>query len=180
MNDTFSILFFLKGDSLDKNGKVAIYLRITVNGKRCELSIKRKIDPNKWNSIAGRLNGKDIEAQELNRYINAISAKLYKIHEKFTIEGKPFTSKMMINVYLNEDDNRKTLIGIFNEHNDQIEKLVGESYSRGCYLRYVRTSRYLKSYIQKEYRMEDIFVQEVDLKFINGFEYFLKVKKLLP
>ncbi len=178
MSDTFSKLFFLKGDSLDKNGKVAIYLRITVNGKRCELSIKRKIDPTKWNSMAGRIKGKDIYAQELNRYINAISTKLYKIHEKFTVEGKPFTSKTILNNYLNADDNRKTLIGIFNEHNRQIEKLVGNSYSRGCYLRYVRTSKHLESYIRKEYRMDDIFVQEVDLKFINGFEYFLKVKNI--
>ena len=75
MNDRFSILFFPKGDTLNKDGKTSIYLRITVNGKRCEISIKRKIDPTKWNSISGKLNGNNEEAYQLNKYINSISGK---------------------------------------------------------------------------------------------------------
>lgn len=178
MNDRFSILFFPKGDTLNKDGKTSIYLRITVNGKRCEISIKRKIDPTKWNSISGKLNGNNEEAYQLNKYINSISSKLYKIQEKFILEDKPFTALMIKNRFLNKDDTRKTLLQIFDEHNNQIEKLVGNSYSSGCYKRYVRTSKHLKNYIQKEYSMDDIFVQEVDLKFLNGFEYYLKVKDI--
>lgn len=178
MDNRFSILFFPKKDSLNKNGKTSIYLRITVNGKRCEISINRKIDSSKWNSISGRLNGNSEEAYQLNKYINSISAKLYSIQEKFIIENLPFTALMIKNKYLNKDDARKTLIQIFNEHNNQIEKLVGKSYSSGCYNRYLRTSKHLQSYIKKEYSMNDIFVQEVDLKFINGFEYYLKIKAI--
>lgn len=178
MDNRFSILFFPKGDSLNKEGKASIYLRITVNGKRCEISIKRKIDPAKWNSISGRLNGSNEEAYQLNQYINSISSKLYKIQEKFIIEDTPFTALMIKNKYLNKDDVRKTLLQIFEEHNNQIEKLVGKNYSKGCYLRYVRTNKHLKSYINEDYKLDDIFVQEVDLKFINGFEYFLKVKNI--
>ena len=178
MDNRFSILFFPKGDSLNKDGKTSIYLRITVNGKRCEISIKRKIDPTKWNSISGKLNGNSEEAYQLNKYMNSISAKLYKIQEKFVIEDKPFTALMIKNKFLNKEDTRKTILQIFSEHNNQIKKLVSKSYSSGCYNRYVRTSKHLHSYIQKEYNMNDIFVQEVDLKFINGFEYYLKNKDI--
>jgi len=34
MNDRFSLLFFPKGNSISKDGKVSIYLRITVNVDR--------------------------------------------------------------------------------------------------------------------------------------------------
>jgi site-specific recombinase XerD len=176
MNDRFSLLFFPKGNSLSKDGKVSIYLRITVNGKRSELSIKRKIDPNKWNSIAGRMSGNSEEAYAINRFINAISAKIYKIQEKFIIEDTPFNAMILKNTFLNKDCGKKTLLKIFNEHNDQIEKLVGKNYSSGCFQRYVRTSKHLKDYIKKEYQLDDIFVQDVDLKFINSFEYFLKIE----
>ncbi|CAH8288745.1 site-specific recombinase XerD [Mariniflexile fucanivorans] len=176
MNDRFSLLFFPKGNSISKDGKVSIYLRITVNGKRSELSIQRKIDPSKWNSIAGRMIGNNEEAYGINRYINAISAKIYKIQEKFLIEDKPFTSLMIKNTFLNKNSARKTLLKIFYEHNNQIEKLVGKNYSSGCFKRYERTCNHLKNYIQKEYHLNDIFVQDVDLKFINGFEYFLKTE----
>lgn len=176
MNNRFSILFYLKSGSLCKDGKTSIYLRITVDGKRCEISIKRKIDPAKWNSISGKLKGHGQEAFHINKYIDSIRTKLYKIQEKFILEDKPFTALMIKNKFLNKGDERKTLLQIFEQHNNQIEKLVGKSYSYGCYNRYVRTSNHLKNYIQNEYHTDDIFVQDVDLKFINGFEYFLKIK----
>ena len=110
--------------------------------------------------------------------MNSISSKLYKIQETFVIEDKPFTALMIKNKFLNKEDTRKTILQIFTEHNNQIETLVGKSYSSGCYKRYVRTSNHLQSYIQKEYSMNDIFIQDIDLKFINGFEYYLKIKDI--
>jgi len=40
----FSILFFIKKTKLLKNGEAPICLRITVNGKRAEVQIKRSIE----------------------------------------------------------------------------------------------------------------------------------------
>ena len=46
----FSILFFIKRTKLLKNGEAPICLRITVNGKRAEVQIKRSVEVNKWNN----------------------------------------------------------------------------------------------------------------------------------
>ena len=50
---TFSLIHYLRKAQLDKTGKAGIYLRITVNGQRTELSIKRKTTPEKWCSVKG-------------------------------------------------------------------------------------------------------------------------------
>ncbi|WP_420320008.1 phage integrase SAM-like domain and Arm DNA-binding domain-containing protein [Flagellimonas sp.] len=42
MRDSFSTLFYIQGSRLDKNGMSLIYLRVTVNGKRSEMSLQRK------------------------------------------------------------------------------------------------------------------------------------------
>lgn len=57
MKHSFSQLFYLKGKHSEKFVKVSIYLRITVNGKRSELSTSRKVDPEKWNARTGRMRG---------------------------------------------------------------------------------------------------------------------------
>ncbi|WP_144961516.1 Arm DNA-binding domain-containing protein [Gillisia sp. Hel_I_86] len=57
MQSTFSTLFYPRGNDIDKNGNAPIHLRITVNGKRSEFSIKRKTPFKKWNSNAGKLRG---------------------------------------------------------------------------------------------------------------------------
>ena len=44
---TFSVLFFVRKTSADTS-KFLIYARITVDGKRAEISLKRSIPVNKW------------------------------------------------------------------------------------------------------------------------------------
>ena len=46
----FTVLFFLKKSKLLKNGEAPICMRITLNGKRAEIQIKRGIDVAKWNA----------------------------------------------------------------------------------------------------------------------------------
>ena len=59
---TFSILFWLKL-SKAKNGEALIYARITVNGKRVEISLKRKIKIANWNSKMSRVKGTNHEVR---------------------------------------------------------------------------------------------------------------------
>lgn len=55
---TFAVNFFLKKSKLLKNGEAPICMRITVNGKRAEVQIKRSIELEKWNSIKDALSEK--------------------------------------------------------------------------------------------------------------------------
>ncbi|MGB5692628.1 MAG: Arm DNA-binding domain-containing protein, partial [Flavobacteriaceae bacterium] len=45
-----SLLFYLKKSKPDSEGRAMIYLRITVKGRRAELSTGRKTYPHKWNA----------------------------------------------------------------------------------------------------------------------------------
>ena len=47
-----------------------IYMRITVNGKRADMSAGRDCDPTKWNSKAGRASGTKEEIKALNNYLD--------------------------------------------------------------------------------------------------------------
>ena len=48
MKYDLSILFYLKKAQSDKKGLIPIYMRITVNSARTELSTNRKIELTKW------------------------------------------------------------------------------------------------------------------------------------
>lgn len=45
MANTFHHIFFLKKSKKYVDGPVSVYLRITVSGKRAEISINRKVEP---------------------------------------------------------------------------------------------------------------------------------------
>ncbi|WAC02698.1 site-specific integrase [Lacinutrix neustonica] len=177
MQTTFSVLFYPKGSNIDKKGMTPIYLRITVNGKRSEFSIKRKVLLTKWNSEAGKVRGTTADVRELNRYMDAIKVKVHKIQETLSKNKGLITSEIIKNIYLGKNIKHKMLLEIFQAHNDKIERLVGKEFAPGTIERYKTAKKHVSDYINLEYRIADIPVKDVDHKFISGLEYYLKTKR---
>ncbi|SNR54472.1 Site-specific recombinase XerD [Lutibacter agarilyticus] len=177
MNNSISLLFYIKRVKADSNGKANIYLRITVNGKRSEFSIQRKVPVDKWNPSANRVRGFSKEAQEINQYIDLISNKINKIHQQFIEQNKSFSAIQIRDTYLGKNEKNKMVLKLFQEHNDQVDKLVGKEFVPLTALRYKTARTRLEQYIKKEYKVDDIPIKDVDHKFITGYEYFLKTER---
>lgn len=177
MYNTFSVLFFLQRNKATKDGKAPIYLRITVNGKRTLISVNRKISMDHWNNEAGKVNGTTAEIRNLNRYLDSIRYKIYKIQLELLENNRVITSQLIKNIYLGQDDNQKMLLKIFQDHNDQVERLVGQDFAAGTAERYKTAKMHVENYIKLEYKTDDIPVKNVDHKFITGLEYYLKTER---
>lgn len=177
MSNSFAVLFYLKDKRLDKNGKAGLYLRLTVNGQRSVISLHRKIDPEKWDSRMNRLKGKGVEAEELNRFMATVRHKVNKIHHELVEEGEFFTVHDVKDKFLGNDKRVKMLLELFDQHNQQMKKLIDIEFALGTYKRYNTTRNHIAEFIKSEFGKSDIPVRDVDLKFIKGFEYFLKTAK---
>ena len=62
-----SILFYIKKSKANLQGYTNIYLRITLDGKRAECSINRKVHIDLCNSRSQKALGNSSEKQERNR-----------------------------------------------------------------------------------------------------------------
>lgn len=174
MNDSFSILFYIRKNHPDSNGKCTIYLRITVSGKRAETSVHRKVMVQEWNPGSGRAKNSKVSNRELNRFLEEVRARLFRIQGKFLTDGKPYTAQTIKDEFQGKGTRQKTLVKIYECHNKEISELVGREFSSGAYQRHLRTARHLRAFIEKEHGKKDIAIKEVDLNFINRFEHFLK------
>ena len=54
MKSNFRLLFYIRKQKNYKGGAMPIYMHITVNGKRVDISVGRDCDPAKWINHAGR------------------------------------------------------------------------------------------------------------------------------
>jgi Arm DNA-binding domain len=81
MNSNFHLLFYIRKQKNYKGGAMPIYMRITVNGKRADMSAGRDCDPTKWNSHSGRAMGTKEEIKALNNYLDSLQAKLRNAHQ---------------------------------------------------------------------------------------------------
>ncbi|PNQ72791.1 recombinase [Hanstruepera neustonica] len=174
MNKTFGLLFYLKKSKVDAQGKSPIYLRITVDGKRTEISTKRTIEPERWSAEANKAIGRTEDVRELNAYLDSLTTKVYQSQRDLIQDNKPVTSETLKNKLLGVEDKERTLISIFETHNKQVEKLVGREFSAGTLERYKTVSKHLQDFIKLQYKVSDVSIKKIDHQFITDFEFYLK------
>lgn len=177
MNKTFGLLFYLKKTKIDKFGKCPIYLRITVDGKRTEISTKRSIEIEKWSVEANKAIGRTEEIRELNTYLNSIISRVYQSQRDLIQDNKEVTTESLKNKILGVKEKQVTLISLFNDHNKQVEKLIGKDYSAGTLERYKTVCKHLQGFMKYKYNVSDIPLNKINHKYINDFEFYLKSER---
>ncbi len=63
---TFSVLAFTRASWSNTKGELLIYLRITVDGQRVEISTKQYVETYKWDNQRGRIKGNSEPARIIN------------------------------------------------------------------------------------------------------------------
>jgi len=177
MQNTFSILFFPKRNNNNLVREASIYMRITVNGRRSELSIHRKINISKWNHKAGKLLGTKQDVKDFNDYLDAIRNKVYNIHQQLIRSGTKITSQAIKNSYLGKGEKQMMLLEIFQNHNEQMEMLVGKEYALSTVKKYKTAYKHIKNFLAYKFKLKDIPIERINHSFITNFEFYLKSVK---
>ena len=86
-----------------------ICIRVTVNGKRSEISIKQFIEPARWNSNRQRLTGTSYIVKTKNKSIELAINRINDIHNDLIQNNKLVSAKAITNKYLGRDQLGKTL-----------------------------------------------------------------------
>ena len=173
-----SVLFWINRARISKTTNLApIYARITINGKRVEISTGKSTQLEKWIVNVGRVKGHSEEARTINKCLDNTNIRLDNIYQDL-LKSKEFVSASDVkNSFLGKDKIQHSLLGLFDSHNEQLKQQIGKGYSEGTYKRYLITVRHLKAFMKKYFSKQDFVVEELDYAFISNFEYFLKTDK---
>lgn len=177
MNQTLGILFYIKNAKALANGEVPIYLRITVDGKRVEHSIQRTIEPDKWNSKGGRAIGNKEDIKTLNAYIDTLRNKVYEYQKRLIDKNELVTAEALKNGLMGISEKKQTLIDLFRHHNQEMKSLIGKDFASGTVTRYDTVLKILIEFLQKKYKTSDIYLTQLNHKFITDLEYYLKTER---
>ena len=132
METSFGLLFYLKKNKSENDSQLQIYLRITVDGKSCEVSAKRKCKRESWNSGTGRLFGKTDYAKSFNAYLDTLQQKVYEAKRRLIELDQNYSAEDIKNNILGKvaKKPKHMLLEIFKYHNEQISALVNHEYSK--------------------------------------------------
>ena len=145
----FHHIFFLKKAKGYEKEPISIYLRITVAGKRAEISINRKVETLKWISNPGRMKGTIEKVKKFNAY-------LFK------------------NKYTGVCQRQRMLIPIFEKHNNEFSALVPKEYSAATLERYKTSLAHTIEFMKWKYGISDIDIRDINHEFITNYDFFLR------
>jgi len=94
MKTNTKLLLYLSKKKINKNNESPIYCRITVSGKRAEISTGIFTTSNKWN------NGKIKGSETSNSLIDKMLSEIDEIKNRFVFNNIDFTADMIKKTYL--------------------------------------------------------------------------------
>ena len=179
MKSTFKVIFYLKKRQLRAGEKVAsvkfpIMGRITVNGLQAAITCKLFLNPSAWDVTANRARGKSEEAQEVNRVLNNISAKITKVYQDLCVTETVITAAKVKSVYEGIDKEYKTLLESYQNYLDDFAKRVGKDRKPHTLENIKDYFRILKSYMRDKLEIDDITFRELTPEFMKGFISYMR------
>lgn len=174
MKTKVSILFYAKKAKTAANGLIPIYTRITVNGKRIELSTNRFVENSKWSTEAGKIKGTSEEARSINSHLDLLKNQIRDAEMELVYKKTPISTETIKNRLLGLDDHVRMLVPIFQDHNNKIKELVGKEYAPGTLQRYKTSLSHTVDFLKWKYNSSDIDITYIDHSFITDYEFYLR------
>ena len=170
--NTFGVQFFIRKHRMIDD-KAPIYARITVNTSRSEISVKRRIHIDDWNNARGMTKTKTTDIKQLNSYLEQIRGQLTNCYQDLIVSKKEVTPDAIKNKFLGIDDSGETLKGLIKYHNTH----MGLNLKWGTLKNYMTTEKYVDKFLRKKLKRDDIYLSELNYKFITDFEYYLRKQR---
>lgn len=166
---TFSVLFWIYSQRA-KDNLAVIYARITVNGRKLNISLKRKAQVDLWDSKKQRVIGKGSTSKELNQFLDQEHSRLFQCYQELRVEGKVISPESIKARYFGDIHHLFSLEDMFKYHNENMFSKLKPNTSR----LYITSQNYIRKFIKKEYGRKDFYLKELDYSFIIKFENYLR------
>jgi integrase len=91
-------------------------------------------------------------------------------YDSMQMQNKIITADAIKNLFLGETKIENTLCGLMQYHNENMKTIL----AHGTLKNYYTTEKYVKLFLEKRYKVSDLFLSELNYQFITEFEFFLR------
>lgn len=175
---TFNIMFFIRRTKLLKNHEARIYMRITLNGDRSEISIQRSILPEQWNFRRGCAKPGSAFERDLNNYLEQLRHQIFLHQHELRDKNKPVTALTLKDAYLRTGtDETRYILQVYKDHNEDLKSRIDKGVSRATFIRHQSSRNNLERFIKATYKSRDLELKDIDHTFITKYQAYLRTKR---
>lgn len=174
MKSIFRVVFYLRSNYVNKEGKTSVMLRIYLNNERLSLgSTGIAITASQWDKDKERIKGRTTDALSTNLQLDNIASGLQAIFRKIEMSDD-LSLERIKSEFLGKKDEIDTLMQLFEKHNTDISKQVGISVSKATLQKYNICKRHFSDFLDKQYKRNDLKLTELTYLVIREFDLYLR------
>ena len=176
--EAMSILFYLNKSKINKKGLCSIKCRITYLKKRKEFSTGIFINPKMWDSKKQKVSQKEKDHLFIQSQLSFISEKLKKAFLSNQLTTNDISVENIMDLYLGKNPKKQeNVVSYFKAHLELQKHLIDKDIKQVTWNKFNYVCSDVKAFIEKKYKKRDIPLEQLDLQFLNDFDYFLKTEK---
>lgn len=173
---TFKVLFLIRRNQVNKDGKCAIMIKVTVDGEYERINSTLTIEPELWDASASKAIGRSSKIAEFNKRIEDMRHVLKEHYYDILNRHGYVTAEMVKNAFTGVTAKEESLVPLYKQHLEDTKKLIGLSKANPTYQKYERMYRRVVEFMKKKYNITDIPLREIKYQFIVDLEFFLRTE----
>ena len=167
--NSFGLHFNIRLDK-EKKGKAPVFAVVTVNGQKVNMVLQQKITVKCWDIKKGMGKANTAEGKEANSYLEQIRQSIGDCYRDLQVQRKVITAELVKAAFLRTGTDEHTLAEIATYHNEMSAGVLAD----GTMKNYYTTQKYVTEFVTKHYKRKEYFLSELNYKFIQDFETFLR------
>lgn len=178
MTNTVKILFVISKSRINKKGLAPIICRLTFNKRRKPFSTGIFISPKNWNSKLQLAKPPNKENEFINTQLSLIKQQINQAFLLLQVNSKVFDVEDIYLQYAGKNVKaNKTLLEVFELHNNRMNKLIGVEYTKSTYNKFIEAKNHVSNFIRFQYKKGDILLESINQNFLDDFDFYLKSEK---
>ena len=176
MKSIFRVVFYLRSNYVNKEGKTSVMLRIYLNNERLSLgSTGISVKSSQWDKEKERIKGRTTEALNTNLQLDNIASGLQSIFRRIEMSDVVSLERIK-SEFLGKKEEIDTLMQLFEKHNGDVAKQVGVYVGKATLQKYNVCKRHFSEFLEKQYKRSDLKLTELTYVVIREFDLYLRTE----
>ena len=163
-----------------KDGKLKLFIRVTLDSKRFEISSNFYVKLSSWDSRVLQVKNSELDASTINSFIHKTKMDIEKIYAKLIALEEAVTIDNIKSIYTGNGIKKevvakqKTILEAIAYHNLKMKEKVNIGLiSKNTLVRYTMVESKTKKFLMQCYNVEDLELTSLKLSYITEFEHYL-------
>ncbi|HEY8658574.1 MAG TPA: site-specific integrase [Hanamia sp.] len=178
INERVSLLVMLEKSRLTADNKAPIFIRLTIDGKRAEMSLGQKVDLKNWSQETGYVKGVSTESRMINNAIDTAKVKIRQLYEHLCLDDSYVSADNVKKAFQGKLEKEKTLMEVIEFVIDKVkQKVEGKKRSPATLTKWNTAKDKVISFLKVEYQSNDLPLSKVKMSFAEDFVDYLMLKE---